>query len=271
MKCDKSLINQIIEIDADSSEIAFLEAARKKGIRFSNTNEYFDYRQRYGLNEGLLSVLKYTTLHKINRYFDSLPKNKLLGCRYGYQYNYYDKEAKYRNLAHDYCDYFTWCKELRYNLKDEFILFPRDFKAAHDETSKIHQQHKDEIEKRKLAKMEKKYTDKILPDLVTKFDYKSEQFMVIIPRCKNDLVKGLINNSAAQNYDGSTNLQANKTTTFRHSRVVVGRMNAWTENDFSYEEFIALNTYMLQKALKRIETLEKKVADLEAERGTNND
>ena len=48
-------------------------------------------------------------------------------------------------------------------------------------------------------------------------------------------LKGLINNSAAQNYDGSTDLQTNKTTTFKHSRVVVGRMNAWTENDFSYD------------------------------------
>nr|DAQ43507.1 MAG TPA: major capsid protein [Caudoviricetes sp.] len=48
-------------------------------------------------------------------------------------------------------------------------------------------------------------------------------------------LKGLINNTTPQNYDGSTDITAGSTATFRHSRVVVGRANAWTENDFSYD------------------------------------
>lgn len=48
-------------------------------------------------------------------------------------------------------------------------------------------------------------------------------------------LRGLISGSTPANYDGNTNMPKNKTTTFRHSRVVVGRMNAWTENDFSYD------------------------------------
>ena len=47
-------------------------------------------------------------------------------------------------------------------------------------------------------------------------------------------LKGLIS-GAAQNYDGSTDLTANGSKTFSHSRVVVGRANAWTEKDFSYD------------------------------------
>lgn len=47
-------------------------------------------------------------------------------------------------------------------------------------------------------------------------------------------LKGLIG-GAAQNYDGGTNLSANGTKTFSHSRIVVGRANAWTEKDFSYD------------------------------------
>ena len=47
-------------------------------------------------------------------------------------------------------------------------------------------------------------------------------------------LKGLIG-GAAQNYDGKTNLTANRTKTFGHSRVVTGRANAWTEDDFSYD------------------------------------
>jgi hypothetical protein len=39
----------------------------------------------------------------------------------------------------------------------------------------------------------------------------------------------------AQNYDGSTNITANKTKTYTQGRIVVGRANAWVERDFSYD------------------------------------
>lgn len=55
---------------------------------------------------------------------------------------------------------------------------------------------------------------------------------------------GLISGSAPQNYDGVTDMTPDSTTTFKHSRVVVGRMKSWKEKDFSYditggEDFIA--------------------------------
>lgn len=46
---------------------------------------------------------------------------------------------------------------------------------------------------------------------------------------------GLISGSAPTNYDGSTNISPKTTDTYTHSRVVVGRSNAWTERDFSYD------------------------------------
>lgn len=48
-------------------------------------------------------------------------------------------------------------------------------------------------------------------------------------------LRGLISGTPAQNYDGSTDITSNTTYTFSHSRVVVGRMNAWTELDFAYD------------------------------------
>lgn len=48
-------------------------------------------------------------------------------------------------------------------------------------------------------------------------------------------LKGLISGATPKNYDGNTNLTGSDTYTFNHSRVVVGRMNAWTEKDFSYD------------------------------------
>lgn len=48
-------------------------------------------------------------------------------------------------------------------------------------------------------------------------------------------MKGLISGSVPKNYDGQTNITANATYTFSHSRIVVGRANAWTEKDFAYD------------------------------------
>lgn len=48
-------------------------------------------------------------------------------------------------------------------------------------------------------------------------------------------LKGLISGSTPLNYDGVTNITSQSTQTFSHSRVVVGRAQAWTEKDFSYD------------------------------------
>lgn len=47
-------------------------------------------------------------------------------------------------------------------------------------------------------------------------------------------LKGLIGGTPL-NYDGVTDITSNNTKTFSHSRIVVGRANAWTEKDFSYD------------------------------------
>ena len=38
----------------------------------------------------------------------------------------------YRSVATDYRDYLGFCEKLHYDLTDEFILFPRNLKRAHD-------------------------------------------------------------------------------------------------------------------------------------------
>ena len=48
-------------------------------------------------------------------------------------------------------------------------------------------------------------------------------------------LKGLISGTTPLNYDGVTNITSQNTQTFSHSRVVIGRAQAWTEKDFSYD------------------------------------
>ena len=46
---------------------------------------------------------------------------------------------------------------------------------------------------------------------------------------------GLLFTSTPQNYDGVSNVTPGKTTTFEQGVFTYGRMNGWTEADFSYD------------------------------------
>ena len=48
-------------------------------------------------------------------------------------------------------------------------------------------------------------------------------------------LKGLISGTTPLNYDGVTNITSQNTQTFSHSRVVIGRAQAWTEKDAAYD------------------------------------
>lgn len=183
LKCDKSLIKLLVQVNACDSDIRFLEFARKRGV-FFNSEEYKKYCNYYGHHERLIKATKYTTIYKINKYFDSLSSEQKpqQHCNYYYIQN----DAKYSNLATDYCDYLGWCKDLHYDMSDSFVLFPKNFRQAHDETSKTWNEHKSEIDKEKLEKLEKRYMKTIYPKLLKMFNYHSDSLMVVIPTCKSD-------------------------------------------------------------------------------------
>ncbi|MZK53649.1 phage coat protein [Clostridium beijerinckii] len=63
-------------------------------------------------------------------------------------------------------------------------------------------------------------------DLKAQFAAQSGSNFISVP------LKGLIGGDA-QNYDGKTDMVPSSTKTFLHSRIVVGRMKSWVEDDFS--------------------------------------
>ena len=68
-----------------------------------------------------VDLMRYTTLHKLLRYI---------------------REQKIEH-AHDYFDYTGWLEKMGYDMRNEFNLFPRNFRRAHDEMSKQYMKFKD--------------------------------------------------------------------------------------------------------------------------------
>lgn len=71
--------------------------------------------------EKYLDMRQYTTIYKLKKY---LEKQKIIHER-------------------DYFDYARWLEEMGYDMRNEFNLYPKDFKKAHDEKSKEYTRFKD--------------------------------------------------------------------------------------------------------------------------------
>ena len=85
-----------------------------------------------------IDLMRYTTLHRLCRYIR-------------------EKKITY---ASDYFDYAGWLEKMGYDMRNEFNLFPKNFKEAHDEMSKQYMKFKD-----KQAREETKRFNRLLKKL----------------------------------------------------------------------------------------------------------
>ena len=95
--------------------------------------------------------------------------------------------------------------------------------------AEVFEKYMDRIPNVKLNELIKSRAIRQRPDLVSTMSDQVGGNYVTTP------LTGLISGSEPLNYDGVTNITAQNTKTFSHSRVVIGRAQAWTEKDFSYD------------------------------------
>lgn len=96
-------------------------------LRYVKDNGYVDMYKKY------IDFMQYTTLHKLCKYID----------------------AQKITHAQDYFDYAGWLEEMEYDMRNEFNLFPKNFKKTHDEMSKRYMKFKDKQAKEDIKKFNK--------------------------------------------------------------------------------------------------------------------
>lgn len=103
-----------------------------EGLRWLQDDGYLDVYKKY------IDLMRYTTLHKLRRYISE------------------------QNITHtqDYFDYTEWLEKMGYDMRNEFNLYPKNFKKAHDDKSKEYIKFKD-----KQAKEDNKRFNKLLKKL----------------------------------------------------------------------------------------------------------
>lgn len=106
---------------ATVDSLALLRKLREEGHRPDAA--FFDWAEQHDVCSSMLMqrALHYTTPHKLMRYLGQQFASRKAS-------NSWD----HRSAATDYRDYLGFCETLHYDLTDEFILFPRNLKRAHD-------------------------------------------------------------------------------------------------------------------------------------------
>lgn len=162
----KSWIPELKKMNLSMDELHLFQAAYKAG-RITTADEVSEIENTIGTRREIFS-LKVSTTHKILKYFKPMVHKNWNG------YNASDEFSTWR-------DYIGFCKGLKWDLKNEFILFPKDLQEAHDEAMDLWDEKKDEAADRKIREMYQNYN--------STFCWEFKDLIMVVPRCAEDIRK----------------------------------------------------------------------------------
>lgn len=119
-------------------------------------------------------LLAHMSVHKLQRYVEQqfAPEDEAALKRVDHY--------KMNTLITDYHDYLCMCKELQYDVKNSFILFPRELKAAHDSVAKT-------LKDKRTAEHEKAIAGSF-DEWQKRYQYQSKELMMIPPHSAKEIV-----------------------------------------------------------------------------------
>ena len=119
-------------------------------------------------------LLAHMSVHKLQRYVEQqfAPEDEVALKRVDYY--------KINTLITDYHDYLCMCKELQYDVKNSFILFPHELKAAHDSVAKT-------LKDKRTAEHEKAIAGSF-DEWQKRYQYQSKELMMIPPHSAKEIV-----------------------------------------------------------------------------------
>ncbi len=132
-------------------------------LKWCKENEIYDVAD-------LVRCLKYTSTTKLVRYLETQSKTHTPSSTY----------SSISNAFNGYEDYIRFCEELEYDLSDDFLLFPRHLKDAHDRASEM-------VNKKKVEGYNKKIAEQY-ESLVKQYQMTKYGFTIMPPKTASDIV-----------------------------------------------------------------------------------
>ena len=173
-----------------AEDVAYLKEIRADAQKLSDFRMYYQQnvkdrqelhrwqmdRDITDITHNILQLLPYMTAHKFMRYMDR-------------QYDFLQhrltpyKTQRYRTLAAlltEYCDYIRMCEKVKYDMKNDFVLFPKDIQKAHDRVSR-------QIKLKADAKLRRDF--KIAYQRITnQLDFEQNGMRILYPASPDDII-----------------------------------------------------------------------------------
>ena len=126
-------------------------------------------------------LIQYSTVHQFVKYYDYLQESKYFHWENSCEHYFYGGKPEIYFLS-DYFDYIDFAKLLEMNLRDLNVLYPRDFKKAHDSLSDIvNSKEFKAAELPQIARQHDKYNQM--------FGYAYKGLLIVPPKRHNDIKK----------------------------------------------------------------------------------
>ena len=117
------------ELDVGMENLQRMQVYYRNGVK--DRQKLLTWQIDRKINMDLSSILAHTTPHKLIRYADG--QYGLLRGREGkYGGLHYDS---IKTVVREYIDYLEMCVKLGYDLRNNFVLFPKDLQKSHDRTA----------------------------------------------------------------------------------------------------------------------------------------
>lgn len=129
------------------------------------------------VNRDIVPILEYMTVHKFIRYIENqygflrLRKTSYGSLRY--------KEMQ--DLVSEYRDYLDICHKLGYDMKNSFVLYPKDLQKSHDRTAR-RMKHKED------AKLKRDFIA-VYRRLSGQLDFEKDGMKIVYPTTPDDFIK----------------------------------------------------------------------------------
>ena len=135
------------------------------------------WQLEHKVNRDVLPILEHMTVHKFIRYMESQYGFLCLRKTPNGTMRYRDMQA----LASEYRDYLDMCRKLGYDMKNSFVLYPKDLQKAHDKAAR-------RIKHRKDAKIKRDFIA-VYQKLSGQLDFEKDGLKIVYPDTPDDVIK----------------------------------------------------------------------------------
>lgn len=183
---NRTQLREALALNINSKQLEIIQAYNETTDINRSVNDILRIAKEYDGREESAFVLSDSRLRKLSKYLDRISRNK----------------SERSRLIVDYFDYLRNCESLNYIMTSDIVLYPKNFKKAHDKAAVN--------VKNKNLKEECKKIAELLPDMHDKYDFSNDDFLIKAPDSGRDIIyegqllKHCVGNYVPQVAEGKT-------------------------------------------------------------------